>query len=306
MKICTVFLISILVTCTVARGQLFVAYKATEGVSAAKKLSEAGLATAQLVGVVTLGDTTSAFQLPVNAKFFDYTNGKSDGWVYIFRGKSKTTSKDSTVSIPLAKLPLLGYQTIAVNLPLDGISSLFSKDSVLPNKFLESDKMIQNIQATADYKLYAKANPNPKAAFIPVGFTPFSVYFPSNSPIWRLTFGGVGTNGTLNCEVHAITGEAKCTAIAVGVEEETETSDLLITPTPAVNAVSITIPQRLYSPQPTIELYNSIGVKINSYTLSIGSGEKITLPLDGLSDGVYFMKYSGGSISITKPIVIQR
>jgi|JI9StandDraft_2_1071091.scaffolds.fasta_scaffold87571_2 hypothetical protein len=306
MKLSTIFSVLMFILCSHAQSQIFVAYKATEGVSAARKIADAGLTNSQFVGVVTLGDTMSALQLPINAKFFDYKTGKSDGWIYVFRGKSKTTSNDSTLTIPIAKLPLLGFQTIALDLPLAGISSLFSRDSVLPNNFLESDKMILNIQATADYKVYAKANPNPKASFIPVGYTPFSLYFPSNSPIWRLTFGGIGTNGTLNCEVHAITGEAKCTAIAVGVEEETETGDLLITPNPAVNAVSITIPQQLYSPQTTIELYNSIGVKISSYTLSIGSGEKINLPLDGLSDGVYFMKYSGGSISITKPLIIQR
>ncbi len=305
MKLSTIFSVLMLILCTHAQSQIFVAYKATEGVSAARKIAETGLTNSQFVGVVTLGDTMSALQLPINAKFFDYKTGKSDGWIYVFRGKSKTTSNDSTLTIPIAKLPLLGFQTLSLDLPLAGISALFSKDSVLANNFLESDKMILNIQATADYKLYASANPTPKASFIPVGYTPFSVYFPPNSPIWRLTFGGLSTNGTLNCEVHAVTGEAKCTAIAVGVEEEKESGDLLVSPNPAVNSILITIPPALFSPTTTIDIFNSIGVKITSYTMSIGLGEKINLPLEGLSDGVYFMKYSGGGKSITKPIIIQ-
>ncbi|MBK9246891.1 MAG: T9SS type A sorting domain-containing protein [Ignavibacteria bacterium] len=305
MKLITVFSILLLLSCTTLHSQLFVAYKATEGVSAAKKLSDASLTNSQLVGVVTLGDTSSALQLPINANFFDYTSGKSDGWIYLFRGKSKTTSSDTTLSIPIAKLPIIGFQTLAIDLPLSGIGNLFSKDSVLPNNFLESDKMIRNIQATADYKLYAKANPNPKASFVPVGYTPFCLYFPSNSPIWRLTFGGVGTNGTLNCEVHALTGEAKCTAIAVGVNEEISSQYLTLSPNPASKSISLSIPQEYYSPLLSLEVFNSIGVSMNNYSVSVGLNENITIPIDDLHNGVYFVKYSAGDIHTFKSFIVQ-
>ena len=62
-----------------------------------------------------------------------------------------------------------------------------------------------------------------------------------------------------------------------------------------------------YQPSPQLlDYFNSIGVKIVSNSLLIGLGEKINLPLDGLTDGVYFIRIIGNISTMTRSFVIQR
>jgi len=307
MKFILVLIVCVISLVSTASSQ-FVAFKASEGVNAAKKSADSSITSPKLVGVLTLGDTTSAIQLPFPVKFFDYTNGTSQGWIYFFRGLAKGKTTDTTMSFAVARVGIgifSVFQAFSFDLGVGAVGAFFAKDSVLPAKFFDSDKMIAAIKSDAEFKKYNVINPDSKAFLIPMGYTPLALQFPSNTPVWSLTFGGPTTNGTLSCEVHVVTGETKCRAIAVGVEEGSTAGTFSISPNPASNYSVISLPQDDFSPTVTLELYTSIGTKIQNFTLSVGMGESIHLPLDGLSNGLYFVKYSAGSRSVVKSLLVQ-
>lgn len=283
----------------------FMAFKANEGVSTAKKSAESSIASAKLIGIVTLGDTTSQIQIPLDITFFNYTNGTSQGWVYIYRGKVKNSTKDTVITVPVAAANVLGapfFQVIPVDLGLGSLAGFYSKDSVIPTKFISSDVMIKNIKANADYKIFAAANPDSKPFLVPLGYYPSAILFPRNSLIWELSF--PAKNGAMVCEVHGITGETKCQSFT-GVEEQTQTSSFAITPNPAKNQATLTIPNELFAPNVSVELFNALGTSLQRFSVSINITEKITIPLDGLADGVYFVRYTANGRNYTKSLVIQ-
>jgi hypothetical protein len=312
MKFLPFLLAFIFISCIESRSQTYPSFDATAGVNPAKKIADTIMTEANLVGVLTLGqDKTAKINLPVKVEYIDSNKCCiSYGWVYSFRGKSKKTQLDTLLSIEVICVrynplyPII-FPTYTFDLKINDTTVKFPNGYILSNNFLGSEKMIENIKATAEYKTFILAYPNSQTSIITLYTNPSCLYFPTNSPIWQLSVGGVNTKSRLSCEVHAITGETKCSAIAVGVEEDMETNNLTIIPSPSINNITITIPPSLFSPRTTIEVYNSIGVKISSYSLTIGLGEKINLPLNGLSEGMYFIKYAGGGKSTIKPIIIQ-
>ncbi len=286
-----------------AKSQLFVGFKASEGVPTAKTSAEKTIDASQLVGVVTLGDTNSAVKIPIpGVTFLNYTDGTSQGWIYFYRGKVKGKTTDTIINVPVAKSTFSGFAVIPIDLGLDSVGGFFAKDSVIPSVFTDSDIMIKNINTNAAFKSFIAAYPNSKPFLVPLGFNPNATLFPKNTLVWEMNFPAGG--GGMICEVHGVTGETKC-QMATGVEEITQTSSLTITPNPATLTATISIPNELFSPFASIELFTSIGTSIQRYSVSTNIGEKIVIPLDGLNDGVYFVKYTSGGHSITTSLVVQ-
>lgn len=291
-------------TSSTANGQLLGSFKASAGIKTAKKSADSVMTSAQLVGILTLGDTTSAIQLPIPVKFLDYSNGTSQGWLYFYRGKAIGKTTDTTISIGVVAIAGILFQPINLDLGIGAVGGFFAKDSVIPAKFTDSDIMMKNINANAEHKAFMTANPNSKPFLIPLGFYPTARFFPRNTLLWQLTFPPTTGKGTMVCEVNGTTGETKCQTITA-VDEDIQTSSLYITPNPASHQATIFIPNELYTPTISIELFNSTGRSIQQFSISTNISERIIIPLDGLDDGVYFVKYSNGKNIITKPIVIQ-
>lgn len=286
----------------------FVSYNASEGKSAAKKVADTTITSAQLIGILTLGDTTSAISLPLDVTFFDYTNGTSQGWLYLYRGKVKGKTTDTIISIGVVAIgssQFKFFQALPVGLGLPIFDTFFAKDSVMPTKFTDSDAMMKNIRANADYKMFIANEPNSKSAVVPIRFSPSSIFFPSNTLVWGLTFfDQKNPNSTLLCEVNGRTGETKCQSFT-GVEEQTQVSSFTITPNPAKNQATLTIPNELFAPNVSVELFNALGTSLQRFSVSINITEKITIPLGGLADGVYFVRYTANGRNYTKSLVIQ-
>jgi hypothetical protein len=57
----------------------------------------------------------------------------------------------------------------------------------------------------------------------------------------------------------------------------------------------------------TITIYNSLGNKVLENVLLSGNGNsRYTLNLEGLPDGIYFIKIETGDIEITRKIIIRK
>jgi len=312
MKFLTFLFVFLLIGCVELRSQEYPSFDATAGILPAKKVADTIMTDASLVGVLTPGQNkTIKINLPFKIEKVDSTKCcVSYAWVYSYRGKSKKTDLDTLLSIEVICVrynplfPIL-FPTYTLDLKINDTTVLFPEEFTLPSNFLSSDNMITNIKATTGYKSYIQDNPKSRPSIIALRYTPSCLFFPDNSPIWRMNFSGATTNETLNCEVHAISGEAKCVANAVGVDDESTTNNLTITPNPASNQAVVSIPNELFSPTISLELFNSIGVSINKFSVYTNIGEKIVIPFDGLTEGVYFIKFSNGKNIITKPLVIK-
>jgi hypothetical protein len=190
-------------------------------------------------------------------------------------------------------------------LGLSALAVFLAKDSFIPSKFTDSDVMMKNINANSTYKIFAAANPSSKPLFVPFGYNSLATLFPRNTLVWTLNFPATQGTNSLLCEVNGITGEAKCQIITSVEEESNATSaSSFISPNPAQQEATLTLSNEFFSPNVSIELFNSIGKFLNRFQLSINISDKITIPLDDLANEVYFIRYSTNKGSITKPIVV--
>jgi hypothetical protein len=267
------------------------AYTAKDGVATARKSADSSITGPKLVGVLTLGDTTSMVELPLPIEFFDITNGKSQGWIYFFKGPSKKTTADTVVGIAVVKAFNLIFQPIAFDLSTFGpISAFFN--APLPDTWVNSDEMATKIRNDATYKAFAAKNPTVKPLLVPLTVSFLAQFFPTGTPLWQITFGGSplggGSGPTLACEVHAVTGEVKCESIATSAEEQGDAGNVLhISPNPAANVIHVAVPEAMRGGKVSVVIVNSIGQTAFSTTVETSAADIISIPVSHLSSGAY-------------------
>lgn len=284
------------------------AYTAKEGMSTALKSADSSVIGAKLVGVLTLGDTTSALQLPIDISF-DIKTGKSEGWMYFVSGKSKKTNADTLVSVGVARI--FGFFLV---LPLDisslgPISSFFSDP--LPDAWINSDEMATKIRANTDYAAFAAKHPDVKPLLVPVSVAVLAQFFPFGTPLWQLSFGGSiidpGNGPGIDCEVHAVTGEVKCLETVVSVEEDITTDDnFSLAPNPASDAVRFAVPDGLRGGMMSVTVVNTVGQVVFSNNLETSGAESVVVPVTTMADGVYRLMCSANGRTVGATFVVAR
>lgn len=284
-------------------------FNAKAGYTLALKSADSSMTGAKLLGVLTLGDTTSDLSLPVKITF-DMTNGQSKGWLYFMSGKSRSTSADTLISVGIVKVILFGLQVLPFDTSPLGPLSLFFGSS-LPDNWLDSGDMAAKIRADATYKAFAAKYPEKKPLLVPLSVAISPQFFSGGTPLWQLTFGGSllisGAPGTLECEVHAISGEVKCQDNpATSVEDIAADNRFSLAPNPASDAVRFAMPDGLRGGIMSVTVVNTVGQVVFSNNLETSGAESVVVPVTTMTDGVYRLICSATGRTMGATFVVAR
>jgi len=279
------------------------AYKAKEGADEAIKLTQKNdsIANGKIKLIATIGDTTGfgsvipdQFKGLININF-DIDKGTNGIWLYNLAGTKK--GKDTSISYILVKVLLLGFQ--GFNLPLPSVpGNPFTSDSALPATYMNSDIMAQKIKGNDTYIAFKTKNSDAKLQLAALGVSPGNP-FPAG-PMWSAIFRSkIDTNAQLACFVEAKDNNGQVSCINIGTTDidysKTENT-ITLSPNPTTSHSILHIPQDLYSPTISLQIYNSMGELVTTLPLtSAVAGADIVIPTHELSSGVYFIRYSNGT-----------
>lgn len=268
-------------------------FKAKAGVPMAMKSADSSMTSAKLLGVLTLGDTTSSMDIPPGVTF-NMANGYSKIWIYFLAGQSRHTNADTAQAVAVVNALLFGFQVLPFDASALGQFSAFA--TALPDNWLDSDEMAAKISANAEYKLFSAKYPDKKPLLVPLSVAVASRFFPMGTPLWQLNFGGAKPGSSnpggpmLACEVHAATGETKCEEIILSAEESVEMGDnFAIMPNPTTESVRFSVPSTMRGYEVSVSVINTLGHVIFSHNVETSHAETIVLPVEQLPSGAYYL-----------------
>jgi hypothetical protein len=282
--------------------QLFTPYLAKDQYDAAKKSAlDSGMVSPELIGVGTAPGTYSiSDQLPDITLTVDLKTGKATAWLYLFRSSVDTT-KQAAVAVVKT---ILG--TIALQMPLGQLGALPTSDALDLTKYINSDKMAENLSKNSDYINFMK-NDSATVALIGLYFNKINFLPPVDKAIYALRF--TSTIGEMLCSVDAITGAVQCLTIPTAVQDLTkDNASINVFPNPAGKEVYIHIPAVLQSENSTLAIYDSFGdlvTEIYNYPKT-GELENVSLPLGNLSSGTYFVRFISNGQVFSSQFVVEK
>jgi hypothetical protein len=227
-------------------------------------------------------------------------NGTSDVWAYLFT--AKTAGGRDTTLLHLMYKPIIGGIAplpIPVDVPL---SDEFLQSGTLGTTWLNSNTVADRLKTNATFQAYRQKNPDSLYAQYAFVFTP-----PSEESQWMVTVTGIDYP-SLTCFVNATTGEVFCTGLPTGVREDM-TASLhrgKVWPLPARDELYITVDDQVVQPDGVFTLYNEAGLKVRDYSDISLTHSPAALPLEGLSNGFYLLRYSTTRTTLTFPVIISR
>jgi len=193
------------------------------------------------------------------------------------------------------KVPFLGLQQfpIPADVSPDLLFELVSGDSLPVSTMLNSDAITNAIKANKLYQDFSTAHPKAKSSFIVLVSFPFEFPgspFTEGSPLWSFTFEDESDSlsPTMQCAVHAVTGETFCfdpeTLVSVN-DEIIQESSLRILSHPIAHGMNGILTFPVISGNAQIEIMDLFGRTVCSFgQIQIGT-TSITLPQ--LLPGVY-------------------
>ena len=216
---------------------------------------------------------------------------------YAIEGRAQYTFSPSTTLIKYQARNSLTYDSI--HIANNSADTLFMKWELLQNDtmggcyfdFCSSGECWLGIPATGSF-----------AGIKPGGFGWAGVHLwtgnlevTSTARIYIYKDGYYSTGDTLTYILHSVNGN--------GIDKKYETDDIItVYPIPASNNLNITIDNK-NSVEIPISLYNILGERV--YTTK-NSKNNLVIPLDKISDGVYFLTIKTDNRNYTKKIVIYR
>ncbi|MFN4767782.1 MAG: T9SS type A sorting domain-containing protein [Ignavibacteria bacterium] len=189
-----------------------------EGLQSVKKVAaDSGWKRPILTTVATIGDTTdiAAGAGGLLTTAFDMKTGRSPVWIYIL-GVEDASGNSATKLLAYIKVPILGLQQFP--LPADAVPGdipFQPQDSIPTALVMNSDAIVNKVNANATYQSFIKENPKAKSAFIVLFTSPFDIPetpFTAGTPLWNFNFSDQADSlaPSLSCFVHGVTGETIC------------------------------------------------------------------------------------------------
>lgn len=228
-------------------------------------------------------------------------NGTSDVWGYLFT--AKTAAGKDTSLLHLMYKPIIGGIAplpIPVDVPLP---DEFFQSENLDDTWLNSNAVVDRLKTNATFQAYRQKNPDSL-------YAQYSFVFKipeEQQPQWMVTMTGEGYP-SLTCFVNAVTGNVLCAEMPTGVREEMTTSlhRGKIWPLPAREELYVSIDDKSVGSDGTFTLYNEAGLKLRSYSDISLAASPAVLPLEGLPNGFYLLRYSTAQTTLTFPVIISR
>jgi hypothetical protein len=189
-----------------------------EGLQSVKKVAaDSGWKRPILTTVATIGDTAgiAAGAGGLLTTAFDMKTGRSPVWIYIL-GVEDASGNSATKLLAYIKVPILGLQQFP--LPADAVPGdipFQPQDSIPTALVMNSDAIVNKVNANATYQSFIKENPKAKSAFIVLFTSPFDIPetpFTAGTPLWNFSFSDRADSlaPSLSCFVHGVTGETIC------------------------------------------------------------------------------------------------
>jgi len=189
-----------------------------EGLQSVKKVAaDSGWKRPILTTVATIGDTAgiAAGAGGLLTTAFDMKTGRSPVWIYIL-GVEDASGNSATKLLAYIKFPILGLQQFP--LPADAVPGdipFQPQDSIPTALVMNSDAIVNKVNANATYQSFIKENPKAKSAFIVLFTSPFDIPetpFTAGTPLWNFNFSDQADSlaPSLSCFVHGVTGETIC------------------------------------------------------------------------------------------------
>lgn len=189
-----------------------------EGLQSVKKVAaDSGWKRPILTTVATIGDTAgiAAGAGGLLTTAFDMKTGRSPVWIYIL-GVEDASGNSATKLLAYIKVPILGLQQFP--LPADAVPGdipFQPQDSIPTTLVMNSDAIVNKVNANATYQSFIKENPKAKSAFIVLFTSPFDIPetpFTAGAPLWNFNFSDQADSlaPSLSCFVHGVTGETIC------------------------------------------------------------------------------------------------
>lgn len=294
------FLIFLVHACATAQ---LVPIPAAEAVPAATTRAQAALGSdAHLSNVIFAPVTTSGITVS-----FDMTTGKATGWLYRFT----SPSRDSSIFLVAAKVPLLGLQVIdppagtAIPLPpLPGVLD-FSPP------WVDSSEMLAGAKAGAA-GAFLQAHPAARVDFILGLNNPVENPLVPAGKYWLIRF--TDDIDTLTCAIDAATGQSvRCGSLPTSVRDETPpaVSDLSITPSPlrgnGASALLRFVLDR--SEYLTLTVHDALGRETGRITARHFEAGAHAVQVDGAvlgAAGLHFIRVAGsGSTRVLRVAVVR-
>ncbi|MFM7543991.1 MAG: T9SS type A sorting domain-containing protein [Ignavibacteria bacterium] len=274
-----------------------------EGLQSVKKVAaDSGWKSPILTTVATIGDTSGigGGTGGLLRTAFDMKTGRSPLWIYIL-GIEDASGNSATKLLAYIKVPILGLQQFP--LPADAVPGdvpFQPQDSIPTALVMNSDGIVNKVNANATYQSFIKENPKAKSAFIVLFTSPFDIPetpFTAGAPLWNFNFSDQADSlaPSLTCFVHGVTGETICIdAPFTSINEERDQiahASLKIHPIPqGMNGIlqfsNIDTDQSVF-----VDVTDLMGRSV--YSSQSTDKSFITLPL--LSAGVYIARIQDAS-----------
>ena len=259
---------------------------------------EEGLENPETLMVMTM--KSGIENLPFKNKF-DFTNGTSGFWVYLFREKDEAENLKAFVSWQTQsgayKIQSMSVDLILDMLPVSTISPLEN------DNWPDSDYMIDVFNQNSYFRDFMQNHPDPWAFEIGIFVNEDNPQMESGQAYWGIAIvDDEETRDSLACVMNIDNDKITCGTIFSDVDEK-EITGLTIYPNPARDRIYVDLPQTLSSPL-SIYLYDVIGNEIRTKE-NINAGT-VSLNVRELSAGIYIIKVVDPFGVNVRKIIIER
>jgi len=269
-------------------------FKAKAGLEFAK--NQSGLSSeAKLYAILTVntqaGDGGFTFDLSYNA-----STGEGKIWVYTF-GDGETF-----VNVPVIRL-FNNYTNVNTIFP--GASEEFEMDDLDPEVYIEdefndSDVPSITLLSNSDFNLLTNKYPDSKLMLVMIRNNPYDEILIYEDPYWIYVFGTeddeeqqIDGEETHVCFVHAVDNSVFCLDI-MGMSVRPLNEVAKIYPNPVASELNFEL-QNLDCYNLELEIISITGVTITK--MNYTSAENLSINLDNLSTGTYFVRLNCGARS---------
>lgn len=297
LKILTIC-ISFFLIASSSDAQLFKAFKAKDGYSAA--LSEAQKTITSGPQLMFIGTTKQTVNVGIELNIdFNMNDGTSQAWFYLFKDKNI----DSIKLAFLVVKPIIGNYIVN---SIDAATILNSGLPFNPQKTLNdyawqnSDSFASKLKADNEFITFYNIHKDSAQFFVALFTNANWQLLEPNQPYWGVIMTDKGVQKA--CGMHAVNGDLRCGVLSIA--EDLRHLGINIYPNPANNQLNINIPQDItYFGE--IEIYNSNSLLLTKQKLDNGFG-LISIDVNDYPNGFYFAKMNSSKGILTIPFLISK
>ena len=239
----------------------------------------------ELVTIFTYFDSDSLVILDMN-------NGTADTWTYFYRN---INNNFDTKIIDVIKiddyLPFIIDETDTIPPQLKKLDDI---------NWMDSDAFFAACSQNSIYKNYLKEHQNNSVIV-------YLIYNPDNNENLPAQFNNkhvwiLNINEDFYCVMDAITGEIHCEQFTSDIHNQSIANNIKLFPQPASDNFNLILPQGLNVR--SIELFDLYGSKVYENSSLSPNLKLLTIPVDELASGTYFLKINTGSSFIGKKVFV--